>query len=151
MLALIKKTTNNPHLLLNHLMTHKPTFLTFAKLVISFTIGLACSQAFVFSQSISAANSLGPIDLRCEYHTDPNGIDALRPRLSWRLTTEEKAGPEQRGLKQSAYRILVASSLEQLSRGRGDLWDSGRVDTDRTIHQSTKARNCDRGNSVSGR
>lgn len=110
-------------------MTLKPTFHALAKLLISFAIGL------VFSQSSIASTPLSPIDLRCEYHTDPIGMDVLRPRLSWRLTTASKPDPKQRGLKQTAYRILVASSPENLSRGSGDLWDSGRVDTDHSIHQ----------------
>lgn len=124
-----KNHEQHQSLALNNNMTHQTTISTLAKLLISFAVGL------VFSQSLIAANTLGPIDLRCEYHTDPVGIDAVQPRLSWRLTTNGQPEPGQRGLKQSAYRVLVASSLEDLSRGRGDLWDSGRVDTDRTIHQ----------------
>ena len=70
------------------------------------------------------ASSLRVIRLRCEYLKDPLGIDVSRPRLSWVL---EAAAQGQRNLKQSAYRILVASSLESLERAEGDLWDSGRV------------------------
>lgn len=55
-------------------------------------------------------------DLRCEFRSQPLGIDALQPRLSWVL----KGSPEQKGQRQSAYRILVTSS-------RGTLWDSGKV------------------------
>lgn len=65
-------------------------------------------------------------DLRCEYLVDPQGIDELFPRLSWRLEGRR------RGLHQTAYRILVASSPELLAQGRGDRWDSGRVKSDRT-------------------
>lgn len=61
-------------------------------------------------------------DLRCEFRTNPLGVDAEHPRLSWTL---ENSGPG-RGIKQRAYRILVASSLDQLARDHGDLWDSGR-------------------------
>lgn len=32
-----------------------------------------------------------------------------------------------RGVRQSAYRVLVATTLNELVAGRGDLWDSGRV------------------------
>lgn len=65
-------------------------------------------------------------NLRCEYLDDPLCIDAERPRLSWTL-----ASPE-RGQRQSAYRVLVASSAEMLERGVGDLWDSGRVESPQT-------------------
>jgi alpha-L-rhamnosidase len=60
-------------------------------------------------------------DLRCEYFTNPLGIDTAAPRLSWQLQSGE------RGQKQTAYRVLVASSAESLTNGVGDLWDSGRV------------------------
>ena len=36
--------------------------------------------------SVQAAEGLlPPTDLRCEYRKNPLGIDALKPRLSWRL------------------------------------------------------------------
>lgn len=67
-------------------------------------------------------------DLRCEYQERPLGMDKLAPRLSWKLESRE------RGQRQTAYRVLVASSPEQLERGEGDLWDSGRVASDQSIH-----------------
>lgn len=66
--------------------------------------------------------------LRCESLTDPRGIDVLRPRLSWVLESAE------RGQRQSAYRVLVARSAARLARDEGDLWDSGRVTSDRSVH-----------------
>jgi hypothetical protein len=68
--------------------------------------------------------------LRCEYLTDPLGIDVAQPRLSWELETGAK-NPE-RGVRQSAYRILAASSEEMLQKDTGDLWDSGKVASDET-------------------
>lgn len=60
-------------------------------------------------------------DLRCEYQRDPLAVGIAQPRLSWVL---ESAA---RGERQTAYRILVASSAAQLKRNDADLWDSGRV------------------------
>jgi len=77
----------------------------------------------------SQASSIRPVDLRCEYLTNPLGIDVARPRLSWVL---ESAGPAGRGLKQSAYRVLAASSKEILRAGTGNLWDSGKVTSDQS-------------------
>jgi len=65
--------------------------------------------------------------LRCEGLENPQGIDAAKPQLSWRIQSDE------RGAKQSAYQILVASSAEKLNCGEGDLWDSGRVATDQSV------------------
>jgi alpha-L-rhamnosidase len=69
-----------------------------------------------------------PMQLRCEYLTNPLGIDATRPRLSW------QSDDPRRGAKQSTYHILVASSLDALSQDGGDLWDSGHVASDQSIH-----------------
>jgi alpha-L-rhamnosidase len=63
-------------------------------------------------------------NLHCEYRTDPLGLDVARPRLSWlNISTE-------RGARQTAYQILVASSRELLARNQGDRWDSGKVTSD---------------------
>lgn len=74
-----------------------------------------------------------PVDLRCEYRENPLGIDVGKPRLSWEM--EESGGRSQesgdRGQKQTAYQILVASSEELLKKDLGDLWDSGKVESDR--------------------
>jgi alpha-L-rhamnosidase len=59
--------------------------------------------------------------LRCEYLSDPLGIDVPKPRLSWGLSP----AADVRG--QSAYRVLVASTPAVLQKDQGDLWDSGRV------------------------
>jgi len=73
--------------------------------------------------------SITPKDLRCEYLTSPLGIDVKRPRLSWKLkATEQKT----RGQAQRAYHILVASSEELLAQDRGDLWDSGEIESDQS-------------------
>ncbi len=64
--------------------------------------------------------------LRCEYRVDPLGIDSKAPRLSWIVTSQERAQ------KQTAYRILVASSAENLAADSGDLWDSGKVESGAT-------------------
>ncbi len=68
------------------------------------------------------------VGLRCEYSTDPLGIDVAEPRHFWRMESDE------RGQRQTAWRVLVASSPERLARGEGDLWDSGRVESDRSTH-----------------
>jgi len=59
--------------------------------------------------------------LRCEYRVNPLGIDELQPGLGWIVESSE------RGQRQTAYQILVASNVERLGKNRGNLWDSGRV------------------------
>ena len=70
-------------------------------------------------------------DLRCEYLKNPLGIDVRRPRLSWKLAA---IAPTARGLHQTAYEVLVASSPEKLKQNQGDLWSSGVVESDQSIH-----------------
>jgi alpha-L-rhamnosidase len=69
------------------------------------------------------------VELRCEYRANPIGIDVTQPRLNWIV---EAARPEARGLAQSAYRILVATSASALAADKGDLWDSGKVSSDQS-------------------
>jgi hypothetical protein len=74
--------------------------------------------------------------LRCEYLENPLGIEALRPRLSWQLEAmnkDQQTGEDLRGLRQTAYRILVASSASLLAKDAGDLWDTGKTLSNLTI------------------
>lgn len=65
--------------------------------------------------------------LRCEHLVDPLGIDRPTPRMGWELASAE------RGAVQSAYQIVAGADAAAVSRGEGELWDSGRVASDRTI------------------
>lgn len=64
--------------------------------------------------------------LRAEYLVDPLAVDVREPRLSWRIDSNR------RGARQTAYRVLVASSAATLARNTGDLWDSGKVISNQT-------------------
>ncbi|MGC4107666.1 MAG: glycoside hydrolase family 78 protein [Thermomicrobiales bacterium] len=63
---------------------------------------------------------------RTEYLVNPLGLDAERPRLSWQLDGDG------RGVVQTAYQIVVASSADALERREADLWDSGIVESAET-------------------
>ena len=76
-------------------------------------------------QTTMAATSVG--ELRWESLTNPQGIDARQPRLSWMLQSPE------RNQKQTAYQILVATSEAKLKEGKADLWDSGKVDSNQSL------------------
>ena len=78
--------------------------------------------------SLLAQAGLRVVDLKCEYSVDPLGVDVPQPRLFWRLVSEEN------GQRQTAFRILVASSPEILEQDKGDLWNSGKITTDQTTH-----------------
>src|SRR5436190_13101208 len=68
--------------------------------------------------------SLGVTGLRVEYLIDPLGIDAVHPRLSWRITSGP--APPERNTMQAAYEIQVMRS-ERL------IWDTGRTPGDSSV------------------
>lgn len=68
---------------------------------------------------MSDPNALAAVDLKTEYLVRPLGLDTSAPRFSWRLESPRT------GVRQSAYRIEAAASLEALLAGKADVWDSG--------------------------
>ena len=68
-----------------------------------------------------------PSGLLCEMRRDPVGVEAARPRFSWRLPQWPVCK------KQTAYQIQVASALEALMAGQADVWDSGPVETEQSF------------------
>jgi alpha-L-rhamnosidase len=66
--------------------------------------------------------------LLCEFLDTPLGIDTLQPRLSWIVESDR------RGARQTAFRILVAAGLDKLDADEGNLWDSGRIESNQTAH-----------------
>lgn len=70
--------------------------------------------------------SILPDRLRCEHRRSPECIDSPNPRLSWIAAPTD---PAARGQRQAAYHILAASSYDLLEQGRGDLWDTGWVES----------------------
>lgn len=92
----------------------KPSSLKFSLVVLLTVLPALCRAA------------LSPAGLRCEYAVNPLGVDVPRPRLFWIVQSKE------RGQKQTAWQILVASTPALLKKDRGDLWDSGKVASDQT-------------------
>lgn len=88
-------------------------------------LAVATSSWLIGAERASAA--LVPVSLRCEYASDPLGVDSPNPRLSWQLESASRAQA------QTAYEILAAASTKWLADGKGDLWDSGKVFTNQSI------------------
>ncbi len=80
---------------------------------------------FIASLSM-AATPLTLTNLRCEYKSNPLGIDVPQPRLSWEIVSSE------RGTAQTAYQIRVANSAANLTKNRL-LWDSSKQTSDASI------------------
>ena len=101
-----------------------PVFVIF--LVSVFLMQLSASSVTPSTKTYTG-KGLMPAYLRCEYLVEPLGIDEPAPRLSWIVESGE------RGQRQTAYHLIVASSEALLKQGTGDLWDSGKVASDDTI------------------
>ncbi|MCY2959263.1 MAG: family 78 glycoside hydrolase catalytic domain [Planctomycetota bacterium] len=62
-----------------------------------------------------------PREPRVELRSEPLDIDDANPRFSWEVDDSR------RGAAQSAYQVLVATSVVTLRDGKGDMWDSQKV------------------------
>ncbi|RJP31413.1 MAG: alpha-L-rhamnosidase [Candidatus Omnitrophota bacterium] len=73
------------------------------------------------------ASALTVDEIRCEYAVDPIGLEQEHPRFSWILRSDSLHQ------KQRAYQIIVARDMDKLNGEMGDVWDSGRVESGRSI------------------
>jgi alpha-L-rhamnosidase len=87
--------------------------------MISLSSYLVLAVVLIVTNGLAAACVVG--GLTCEYLEDPQSVGTARPRLSWILASDR------RGSRQTAHQVLVAENVEELGRGRGSLWDSGKV------------------------
>lgn len=63
-----------------------------------------------------------------------NTIETNEPRFNWNYESDA------RNVKQTSYRIIAASTLENARNGIGDLWDSGEVFSDKTLYISYEGK-----------
>jgi len=82
-------------------------------------IVLICGLLFA---GMIQAGSSKVVNLAVEYQEKPLAIDHPHPRFSWVMQSDE------RGVRQSAYQILLAESEGALKSGKL-LWDSGKVNS----------------------
>src|SRR5690554_2474765 len=101
-------------------MKTKDVIIFIASVLITLFIATSCMY--------SAKSSINPTNLTVEYLTNPDGLDVEQPRFSWIL---EPTKENEYGQKQTAYRILVASSTKLLKADEADVWDTGWVISDK--------------------
>jgi alpha-L-rhamnosidase len=65
--------------------------------------------------------------LTCEHLTDPVGLGAAQPRLSWKILSDRT------GEVETAYQVRASSSASGLEQDQPDLWDSGKVVSDQSV------------------
>lgn len=69
----------------------------------------------------NANSQIKVTQLKCENLTNPKGIDIADPRFSWQLASEEN------NQFQTAYQLIVATSIEKANKNIGDVFDSEKV------------------------
>ncbi len=92
---------------------------------------LALCLAIMVSSCSRGKNETSDIlvsSLKCNYSSNPLGIETAHPGLSWELYSAR------RGEHQQAYQILVSADTAKLRRNEGDVWNSGKVMTSRSVH-----------------
>ena len=103
---------------------------SFSGLGLSAKCGKAIVNWLLTAMFVSACGSISnatPVHLLTDQRFNPLGIDNTRPSLSW------QSDAATRNWKQSAYRILVASTPDRLKVGSADVWDSGRIASSESI------------------
>lgn len=78
---------------------------------------------------------LPPSGLRCEYMTDPMGVDTPHPRFYWVPQHTE------RGAQPAAYQIVVTNSAAET------MWDTGKVSSPESTHIAYEGKPLDSGKS----
>jgi len=98
---------------------------TAVAVILLFMIFGCMEEITMFNQSTDASQ-IAVKYLRCEYKINPVGIDVTEPRLSWILESQRRAEV------QTAYQILVGDNEVKLREDRGTLWNSGKVESDKS-------------------
>ncbi|MFT4806158.1 MAG: alpha-L-rhamnosidase, partial [Psychroserpens sp.] len=88
-------------------------------LIVVFLIG--CNQK-------TATSNLSIEGLTCDYQTSPLGIDNSSPRFGWKIVSDSLTD-----IDQTAYQILVATSVELLNKNIADVWDSELISSEQSI------------------
>jgi hypothetical protein len=89
---------------------------------------LACAGCFLLSGYVRGKNPPFKFEkMLVEYAEEPINIDASHPRFSWVIVSAE------RNQVQTAYQLLVATSIALLSRNQPDVWNWGTISLNPTV------------------
>ena len=72
--------------------------------------------------------------LKCEYLTNPLGLNVLHPRFTWQIESQEE------NFIQTAYEIRVATSVMMLDQKNKLVWNSGKVNSDHSVNVEYKGK-----------
>lgn len=91
------------------------------------TFKVCLSVAFLLSSLLLPAANFSLYNLRCEHSERPLAVETQHPRFSWKINAQT------RGFSQTAWQILVADSPEKLLQNNGNLWDSGKRQSEQSV------------------
>lgn len=95
-------------------------------------LSLAITGIFISCERQKGTSEIA--QLRCEYLEQPKGVDMEHPRFSWVINRNE------RGVSQSAYRLLVADNQNALESDAGNFWDSGKIQSGQSVNIDYKGK-----------
>ncbi len=72
------------------------------------------------------------LNLRTEYKINPLGLESSSPRLSWEIRSTK------RNVFQTSWQVRCAASAEALNDADQIIWDSGKVESDQSVHVKYK-------------
>ncbi len=90
-------------------------------------VRLLIALLFIAVTTVSVANTEVK-DLVCEYNSNPLGIDIKKPRLSWKIFSD------QQNVTQTAYEIWVADSPDKLNKKSKLIWNTGKVESNKSVN-----------------
>ena len=88
---------------------------------------IALLLSLTFAVVAGQSQSMKPVALQCDSLITPIGIDSRQPRFSWKLQDGRY------GARQTAYQIQAGSDAKLLAGGKADVWDSGRVASNKSV------------------
>jgi alpha-L-rhamnosidase len=73
------------------------------------------------------AQSTQVTGLKCEYLTNPIGIDATSPRFIWQLKDDRT------GAIQTAYQVFVGTDSLEVKSGKGNVWQTAKINSAKNL------------------
>ena len=90
-------------------------------------ISLFCLSVLTLWSLNASAQSTQPTNLKCEYLTNPIGIDAISPRFTWQLKDNRT------GATQSGYQIFVGTDSVEVKSAKGNYWQTAKVNSSKNL------------------
>ena len=101
---------------------------SFFRLLVLFPFVLSSHAQVIGSVGQAPTDNKAPQHMLCDGLENPMGLGDTQPQLTWQLPQVGK------NVRQTAYRLLVATKPSLLAPGKADIWDSGKVQSDESVN-----------------